>query len=263
MCVCVCVYICFNIIPYLICSIFLFHLLCSRCTSWSHILANNSGHYLETKSQAIHAHLKTRYKITPLSDYKYNRRDILHRLDKYFKFLVVRHPLDRLASGYRDKLAGNNSLYENRFRPIILNRLHQHRSKIKTKNRLSFHDYIEFVTVDKLSNAHFKSYQHLCYPCQIKYDYVAKLETHSKDADYIIEKHLSGIGIGASSKFHSKRGGAKMVKELKEYNDLLYDYVKQVAVVYGEDMDMFGYTIKQDKDRVVGRCGGMASNECC
>ena len=74
------------------------------CSSWKTALVNNS--VIKRKINTIHAHSWNW--ITSISDLRLlsrerNRDVITSKLRNYFNILTVRHPLDRLESGFREK----------------------------------------------------------------------------------------------------------------------------------------------------------------
>ena len=85
-------------------------------SSWKTILLNNSAEKplpSDFKMEKLRKDTIVKSKWEPenfgikrLSDYNGNARQRI--LKDYYKFMVVRHPLDRLLSCYMDKIVGNN-----------------------------------------------------------------------------------------------------------------------------------------------------------
>ena len=184
-----------------------------------------------------------KFNISVLSHYK--KHDIIDRLERYYKFVVVRHPLDRLVSGYKDKLAGNNRYYERGLGRRILQQFRPRAdaSTIATGKGVTFNEFAQYIirNSDTINDNHFKVMQKVCYPCQIKYDYIAKLETHSTDSSFIIKEKLSGYGDTVYNVHHTGQG-ASFWKMLPEYGNLTHAQLQRLTSIVADDMQMFGYT---------------------
>ena len=125
----------------------------------------------------------------------YSRDEILHKLKHYFKFMLVRHPLDRLLSAYKDKFW----LVENMGNPAqqvyrdFADRIRDHAHKkdlLKQdvirpeKETISVDDFLDYVADEDIHiNEHWKSYMDLCHPCSLQYDFISRTE----DNNYVKE----------------------------------------------------------------------------
>ena len=89
----------------------------------------------------------------------------------------------------------------------------------------------------------------------LNYDYVVKLETQDRDADYIVNNKLQGRGLGFN--VNSRRGSSNVLLAEGRY---LHNYISNLSVLqydqlldkYKADFDMYGYTM----DKSVARCRG-------
>ena len=152
-------------------------------------MAKNSNHGSLIKKQIdkrIHQrnYMEKEYRIPRLSSF--NESAIIHKLNNYFKFLVVRHPFDRLVSADTDTLLNNNPPFQKTYGKRILRLYRNNSDEMSDGKGVLFHEFVKYVTEYLPPDVHFLDIQHQCFPCYIKYDYVAKLETQSSDALYII-----------------------------------------------------------------------------
>ena len=133
----------------------------------------------------------------------------------YFKFVMFRHPLERLLSGYRSKMSmavkseekmidennrdveGDIFLFDKEL--LILHAYPRIYMKWKAAHEsypvnITFSDFINYwVTSERLSlNAHFNSVLRLCMPCTVRYDYYGNFKTFRSDSELLMER------IGAS-----------------------------------------------------------------
>ena len=235
------------------------------------ILANNSGGENEEPyiMKSIHSPtvMRKKYNILKMIKSTYNRSDIIYRLHNYFKFLVVRHPVDRLISAYNDKLVIDPPTYLGMAQQIIRTyRPGADEETIMAGKNVTFREFLlyylhQFKSL-KISNKHFQVVQRLCSPCQVNYDYVAKLETQSTDAKYIISEKLAGRGADSIFNMHSHREGASVYKDLPEINDLMTEELDDLQDIYSWDMNMFGYSIDYYNGTLRAMCG-VGDGGCC
>ena len=235
-----------------------------RSTAWKNILGNNTSMF--SKPFASQKGLMEReFNISWL---KFSRaKDIKHRLKTYFKFLVVRHPFDRLVSGYKDKLANSNIHYERSLGKKILKMIHPNLTKrvLRQGKGVTFPEFVKYIISNgnHIKDPHFRNMHELCYPCHIQYDYIAKLETHNIDAYNIITTRLSGKGVDSLTAVHSTTGGASMGKALPQYKDVSGEDMEALAHRFDADMHLFGYTLVQDKHGTVRAKCGEGNKTCC
>ena len=187
------------------------------------------------------------------------------KLSMYYKFVVVRHPLDRLVSAYKDKLAGGNEVFEKGMGTSIIRALRANASESALKNGkgVTFQEYITYLTNVHENDQHFENFQDHCHPCVIDYDYIAKLETQERDGKYIINEHLSGFGSDDLVNKHSNRGGATSSKHLPEFENITSELLHELTSVYARDLDMFGYSYQGRDNHIFAVCGNNDTAECC
>lgn len=125
-------------------------------------------------------------------------------------FMIARHPLERLVSGYRNKILSGH-MYYRRLSQTILNKykdmggameikIETRASRVPEKSKQSlvvpsFSQFVQFI-LDEVRERH-KLDEHwmpmntLCTPCLVHFDVFAKVETMEEDGNYII--NLAGI----------------------------------------------------------------------
>ncbi|XP_013387797.1 carbohydrate sulfotransferase 9-like [Lingula anatina] len=112
------------------------------------------------------------------------------RLDTYLKVIVVRHPLERLVSAYRDKLEGKGRTFV-REAIYIAKRFETNPTPGMLAGKgVSFQAFIDYLTSldpNKAYNPHWESYIRLCDPCQVHYDVIARLESQGTDLNMMLK----------------------------------------------------------------------------
>ena len=131
-------------------------------------------------------------------------------LKTYFKFVMWRNPLERLASSYRSKverfpLVGfkNDTPPYNWLRKAIYRKYHPELYGKWITNggvdliAISFADFIEYWLNHGeswfKSDEHFLNQMSLCHPCRVKFDFYANFKYFDRDAKVLMDK------IGANS----------------------------------------------------------------
>ena len=130
------------------------------------------------------------------------------RIKTYYKFMIVRHPLERLVSAFRNKIEPPLSRQHlDRFPHFLkVEILEQYRSyqfrqwKTNTSLNISvtFPEFIQYfieTNVMKI-NEHFRPSIDICHPCLIKYDFYGNFRNYSSDVGQLIDK------FGTSKKFY-------------------------------------------------------------
>ena len=155
-------------------------------------------------------------------------------IEKYYKFVMYRNPVERLFSAYRAKVQrhplqglGDEQPHYNWLRKGIYKYKHPklyrlwHQSRGKVPIKISFSDFIDYwlyrggLTFDE----HFETIYNLCQPCQVRYDYYGSFKTFDRDAEVLI-KHLGSDSSLLRGEYHQKG---------KQTSDLAPGYYKSLS----------------------------------
>jgi len=194
------------------------------------------------------------------------------------KFIIVRHPFERLVSAYRDKLAGfsRNEHYLSMRKHII----QKYRKRSKDKSAIpSFRESVDFV-LDELKkmeagvskimiDGHFMPYSRRCIPCAMNYDVIIKFETLEQDSQYLIDQcqlgdklavvHENPAPTGARTEQGQKNKSKKVktgkslpdksasssFQSLDFFKDIPDSKIKQLYEHYRHDFEIFGYSVSE------------------
>ena len=151
-------------------------------------------------------------------------------LKGYFKFIMVRHPLDRLASAYLDKVVGHRSKVETiDFEKFLI---------VTTLTPEQDDDWLpEYVNKD---NRHWYPYVQTCHPCSAHFDFIAHVETLQEDVKEILPK-LNATGF-IDDFPHMNAGVEHSGKYKQMYASIPEDILHDVFEKYQPDADMFGFS---------------------
>ena len=135
----------------------------------------------------------------------------LYKLKNYYKMIIVRNPLEKLLSAYRNKIEPplnfeNRNAFPDEVKLFIL-RHFRHGSVWQWRQRNqstplspTFGEFLRFMSTYPLSeyNEHFMPVLDLCSPCAVYYDFYANF----KSLDYDVFAVLDYLNI--SSAFYPK-----------------------------------------------------------
>ena len=223
------------------------------CTTWKLILANNSREQAldaNFKGKKLHSNGLKQYGINRLNTFSKEEQGNILRT--FYKVVVVRHPLDRLVSAYNDKFC--NFVSERWTRKLggqILNKYHP---ELDAQTRrmgkgVLFHEFLNHILT--ATNPHWRPIHKTCFPCDVTYDYMVKLETQSIDAAHVIGQHFGPHFRGLGSHGNKKGGGAggtlggeKLLSHYVNVTDNLLQAVLDHG--YRQDMQLFGYDWRRE-----------------
>ncbi|XP_047477644.1 carbohydrate sulfotransferase 11-like isoform X2 [Penaeus chinensis] len=189
------------------------------CTAWKRVWAVLTGKLKASKlheSPNVSPHFLT--KKMSLLGQRLSREELWQKLLTYTKFLVVRHPLERLLSAFRNKFESNTSdakVFKRVYGAQMIRKYRrgsgsssenltstedlEKESAKKTGEGVRFSEFVSFL-LDKKDlatvNEHWRPYESLCHPCAVSYDVIGKYETLEEDSERFLRL------IGAPEDLH-------------------------------------------------------------
>lgn len=167
------------------------------------------------------------------------------KLSKTKRFLIVRHPLERLLSAYRDKLEhmqGREYYYKRFGRRIAL----KYRQSGGNATRLepTFAEFLRFIAHEKYFDEHWAPYYRTCEPCALNYDYILKVETLDRDQNFLIQDtKLFNYLYEVRHPGNINPYGATTRKTLDQYiTGIPRSLLDQIYKIYENDYKLFNYS---------------------
>lgn len=144
--------------------------------------------------------LRTVKKLSDLHDLEQS-----HHLGTYYLFTTIRNPLERLVSGYRDKLERAQIPWYEGIQVEILERYRRrdYASWIERNKtyelRPTFRNFIQYFISNpsNLLDHHFRPYMDVCFPCIIRFNYYMHIGALDKDLTLIAKLMKWNISLNS------------------------------------------------------------------
>ncbi|XP_020277906.1 carbohydrate sulfotransferase 11-like [Pseudomyrmex gracilis] len=219
------------------------------CTNWKRVLMIATGKWpgndpLEIPADQAHSpgNFQRLNSYTP--------PEIENKLATYNKLIVVRHPLERLLSAYRNKLEAKHEksakYFQSRFGKKIVKKYRQNATEESLRNGddVTFREFVDFVTDNSENgtrNEHWRPIYELCQPCIVNYNFVSKYESLVEDATEVLER----IGVTSISFPPKPPSNEPTSKKLdRYYSTLSYKQLRKLADLYKLDLRLFDYSLE-------------------
>ncbi|XP_042341684.1 carbohydrate sulfotransferase 12-like [Plectropomus leopardus] len=173
------------------------------------------------------------------------------KLQHYTKFLFVRDPFVRLISAFRNKFGRPNEDFYKQFGSVMLRRYGNVSGSLPERAAEAFAAGIkptfqQFITYlldpeterESIFNEHWRQVYRLCHPCQVKYDFIGRLETLETDAEHLLKllevDHLIRFPSGARN-----RTAASWERDW--FRQIPMAMRRELYKLYEPDFELFGY----------------------
>ena len=176
--------------------------------------------------------------------------DRMWRLRKYFKFVFVREPLERLLSAYRDKVETNA------YRRMVTNivrkcRPHDYKSTLKQYN-VTFAEFVRYILIQHAAGRGFNIRwipQYLgCAVCTTAFNFFGHYETLHKDAEFVVSELKSRIRNQEQRRrvvdvtFPADRGHSRTNNLMQRmYSTIPAADIQALFKLYAIDYALFGF----------------------
>ena len=155
------------------------------------------------------------------------------------RLIVVRHPLLRFISGYKDILLAANHKDMQDFRMDV--------DTVSHSQNLSLIEAYTLVILNRTTNPHFQTFIDSCSPCQLDYNVIVKIDDHNGTSDFFTKSTF----LTSESKqlfFEAKSSNANTNKIVRAtWKSLLQGIqlhiLEQLLEYYRKDFILFDYKI--------------------
>ncbi|XP_018014307.1 carbohydrate sulfotransferase 12-like [Hyalella azteca] len=236
----------------------------SASTSWLIALLEMRGEWTpQNTPDDLNAIRKRVYKI--LMGFTPSDQDIFYQN----RFLVVRHPFERLVSCYRDKFENANKPYYHELHGKRMMRMYRDLgdnpvSRTEVNNLMAradadpdrervlgnpfanpvgptFTEFIKYVVSKHSDDEHWTPYHHQCAPCSIDYNFILKFENLNKENAQFLQRLNAGADVG-QRKDNIFSGPPTAEVACSYFSQLDTALLYQLTKKYEPDFKLFGYT---------------------
>jgi len=158
-------------------------------------------------------------------------------------FLIVRHPLDRILSAFRDRILNQNTDQAKKHSKMM-----KKYPALTGESLPTFSQFLQYITgedswevTDEHSDPHWSPYHSLCSPCAVDYDWIIKLEDHNlKDLE---DSLLQTSGMAKYGRLQIKNISKQPTRQTRDiYKNVSCEVIQRVIDFYYLDFIMFQYS---------------------
>ena len=176
---------------------------------------------------------------------QHNKTEVKYFFSRYYKFMFVREPFERLLSAYKDKFVNKRRsdyrIFEPYRRKIIANfRRNATQEALNAGENPTFSEFIKYILkqgVHEGLEQHWNTYEDQCRPCSVGYNFIGRYEFLIQDANYVLRK----AGVRNSVRFPSEKHSKTSDELLKYYSQIPLAWIEQLGGIYRSNFEMFGY----------------------
>ena len=203
------------------------------------------------------------------------RRLTSRDLEKYTKFVVFRHPMDRLLSAYHDKAFihktkdGRVIIYKKYEAIVKYSMKKQNFKRPYSKKKIRSHfvpfvDFVEFMLEN--DDKHWQSYAKKCGLCHIDYDFIMRTESLEPDSGFFLSKYYPTTSMLPSFN-HLQQGNISQhfvhEETLNEFDALNAILINRVMKKYQLDFEMLGYDFDTESYTATCEMNLPGGDTCC
>ena len=212
------------------------------CSNIKRILLVMQGTYESIDTAIPHTSNDSELRLT---NEKFSNEQRQYMLKHFYKFMIVRDPLERLVSAYRNKLQKKyNEFFVTLGKKLVEKYRYNSKRRAGPEDNATFTECVRYL-VDNPSwkiNEHWMPYEELCRPCNVEYNFIGSIDNLNRDINYV----LSRIQANESKYYLSSRG--KVLIKTKQrtasfLKELPMKYFDQLLTKYKNDHELFDYPL--------------------
>lgn len=218
------------------------------CSNWKRVFQVLSGKYKKVEDILKLDHNDFKF----LSDY--SPHEIEHKLQNYFKFLFVRNPVDRLVSAFQNKFR-NDVDFQRQYGRSIVFKYRENPPPNPLGDDVTLEEFLQYLSdlLPEEMNEHWRSYESLCQPCHIKYNFIGKFEYLGLETGYLLES----LGLEETVHFPAKqryyKDGAQEGNSpgdtAVDDDEILPAVWSKVIEKFKNDFDLFDYPVPHVQEK--------------
>ncbi|XP_069681993.1 carbohydrate sulfotransferase 11-like [Periplaneta americana] len=179
-----------------------------------------------------------------------NVKQTVEFLPETTRFIIVRHPFERLLSAYRDKLEHRKGreFYFRRYGRFIVRSQRDTNSTSLEKVEPTFVEFLRYLAKTKSFDEHWRPFTSECAPCELDYQIILKMENIEMEELYLATKFklLEFLPMINSTRqwVHNRnpKGRTELKYAKKYYSEVPRQLLQEIYMLYEQDFRLFGYS---------------------
>ena len=192
------------------------------------------------------AHTQRRERdIVRMSNQNFTDKQREYMLKNFYKFMIVRDPLERIVSAYRHRLQSN--AFARLAKSLIEKYRYDNKKNATAEERASFTENVRYLIDNHPMriDPHWRPFEDVCRPCDIHYDFIGSIENLHRDVAYVLKQ------IKAEPDHKTTNERRKLVETKEKTAAFLKEvprkYFDKLVAMYKNDHELFGYPLPDYK----------------
>jgi len=166
------------------------------------------------------------------------------------RFMIVRHPFERILSAYRDKLEHkkDREFYYRRYGLQIVKSQRKANSTFANRAEPTFVEFLKYLVKMRFFDEHWRPFTAECAPCEMNYQIILKMESLEEEQLFLATKlklldylfALNSTGLLLQNINPNGRTESKYAEQY--YRDVPKQLLQQVYMLYEADFRLFDYS---------------------
>lgn len=171
-------------------------------------------------------------------------------LSETTRFIIVRHPFERILSAYRDKLEHRKGreYYYRRYGRHIVRSQRKGNDTFVDRAEPTFVEFLQYLVKTKTFDEHWRPFTAECAPCELNYQIILKMETLQKEQlflatkFYLLDAFLTVNTTGLLWHNINPNGRTERNCVKQYYRDVPNQLLQDVYTLYEKDFKLFDYS---------------------
>ncbi|PNF36086.1 hypothetical protein B7P43_G12748 [Cryptotermes secundus] len=171
-------------------------------------------------------------------------------LAKSTRFIIVRHPFERILSAYRDKLEHRKGreFYYRRYGRHIVRSQREDNDTFVDRAEPTFVEFLHYLVKTKTFDEHWRPFTAECAPCELNYQIILKMETLEEEQLFLATKLnlldalLTVNSTGLLLHNTNPNGRTEHNYAQQYYRDVPNQLLQDVYMLYEKDFRLFDYS---------------------
>jgi chondroitin 4-sulfotransferase 11 len=178
---------------------------------------------------------------------------LLQVVPEMTRFIIVRHPFERILSAYRDKLEHrkDREFYYRRYGHHIVRSQREDNSTFANRAEPTFVEFLKYLVKTRTFDEHWRPFTAECAPCELNYQIILKMESLEEEQLFLATKfnlldYLFAVNSTGRLLQNTNPNGRTEHKYAQQYyREVPKQLLQEVYMLYEADFRLFDYSPKE------------------